>query len=85
MKSFLAAIILLTGVSALAQHSTLRFTDEPINLTNQSLLIIPLERMMYISDINKDLALANDLSSEEILNRFSTAIAYIDNLIESKN
>ena len=74
MKSFLAAIILLTGVSALAQHSTLRFTDEPINLTNQSLLIIPLERMMYISDINKDLALANDLSSEEILNRFSTAI-----------
>jgi hypothetical protein len=74
MKYFLGFILLLINFAAVSQHSTLRFTDEPINLNNQSLLVVPFESMMYISDINRDLAIANDLTSKEIIDRFTAAI-----------
>lgn len=74
MKTLLVALMLSLSLIGIAQHSTLRFTDEPINLNNQSLLVIPFESVMYISDINRDLALANDLNSEEILQRFTAAL-----------
>jgi hypothetical protein len=74
MKFSLGLVLTLINLVAISQHSTLRFTDEPINLNNQSLLVVPFESMMYISDINRDLAIANNLTSKEILDRFTSAI-----------
>lgn len=58
----------------MAQHATLRYTEEPINLNDQSLLLIPFESKMYLSDVNRDLALANNLNSQQIIERFNAAI-----------
>jgi hypothetical protein len=57
-----------------AQHSTLRFTDQSINLNQQSLLLVPFESKMYTSDINRELATENQLSSAEIVQRFTMGI-----------
>tara|TARA_B100001109_G_scaffold251839_1_gene246894 strand:+ start:5441 stop:6277 length:837 start_codon:yes stop_codon:yes gene_type:complete len=57
-----------------AQHSTLRFTDEPINLNNQSLLVVPFEKGMYLSDVNPVIARANQMTTEEIVSRYQAAI-----------
>lgn len=59
---------------AQAQHSTLRFTDEAINLSQKSVLVVPFESKMYLSDINKTLAEKNNLTSAQIIQRFTTAI-----------
>ncbi len=57
-----------------AQHSTLRFTDQAINLSQKSVLVVPFENKMYLSDINKALAEHNNLSSDQIIARFTAAI-----------
>lgn len=74
MRILLIALLMLSFYDVKAQHSTLRFTDEPINLNRQSLLIVPFESKMYITDVNKQLAEANNLTSKEILTRFTSAI-----------
>lgn len=64
----------LLGLKVSAQHSTLRFTDAPINLNNQSLLIVPFEDRMFLSEINRQLAEKNQLTSAQIAERFIAAI-----------
>lgn len=69
--------LLLLGLlfsSLSAQHSTLRFTDSPIDLNQQSLLLIPFEGKMFLSEINRELATENGLNSQEILQRFTSAV-----------
>lgn len=70
----LAILLAIITIQLKAQHSTMRFTDKPINLNRQSLLLVPFESKMYITDVNKQLAEANNLSSAEILKRFTSAI-----------
>lgn len=70
----LAILLAIITIQLSAQHSTMRFTDKPINLNRQSLLLVPFESKMYITDVNKQLAEANNLSSAEILKRFTSAI-----------
>lgn len=65
--------ILFCGI-AQAQHSTLRFTDQAVNLNQKSVLVVPFESKMYRSDINKALAEYNNLNSAQIIHRFTTAI-----------
>lgn len=60
--------------SASAQHSTLRFQDEPFMLDHQSILIVPFESKMYLSDVNADLGKHNNISSQEIVTRFTNAL-----------
>lgn len=74
MKSLGTLTLLLFSICSYAQHSTLRFTDAPINLNQQSLLLIPFESKMYLSDVNGALAKANNLSTEQIVERFAAAI-----------
>ena len=69
---FLASILLVNY--SFAQHSTMRFTNEPIRLNQESVLMVPFESKMYLSDINKDLALENNLNAEEIIQRFTNGI-----------
>jgi len=74
MKTSLLSAAILLGLSIQAQHSTLRFTDNTINLSQKSVLVVPFESTMYISDINKALAETNSLTSNQIIQRFTTAI-----------
>ncbi len=74
MKNLTFIWLSLLSFVAVSQHSTLRFTDEPINLNQQSLLLIPFESQMYITDINRQLAETNNISSAEILRRFTSAV-----------
>jgi hypothetical protein len=61
-------------LNASAQHSTLRFQDEPFMLDHQSILIVPFESKMYLSDVNRDIGQYNQLSSQEIIDRFTNAL-----------
>ena len=74
MRNTLLFIVLLVSGTLHAQHSTLRFTDEAINLSQKSVLVVPFESKMYLSDINKALAENNNLSSDQIIQRFTAAI-----------
>ena len=74
MKSTLLFVALLVCGILQAQHSTLRFTDEAINLSQKSVLVVPFESKMYLSDINKSLAESNNLTSSQIIKRFTAAI-----------
>ena len=74
MRNTLLFIVLLVSGTLQAQHSTLRFTDEAINLSQKSVLVVPFESKMYLSDINKALAENNNLSSDQIIQRFTAAI-----------
>lgn len=72
--TFSIIISLLLSFAVKAQHSTLRFSDQPLNLNNQSLLLVPFESKMYISDVNRELSQTNDLSAREIVDRFTSAV-----------
>ncbi|MFT6165744.1 MAG: FKBP-type peptidyl-prolyl cis-trans isomerase 2 [Vicingaceae bacterium] len=74
MKSTILFVALLVCGILQAQHSTLRFTDEAINLSQKSVLVVPFESKMYLSDINKSLAENNNLNSSQIIKRFTAAI-----------
>lgn len=71
----LSTILFLTiSISSFAQHSTLRFQDEPFMLDQQSVLVVPFESKMYLSDVNAKLAEKNQMNSEEIVKRFTNAL-----------
>ena len=74
MKSTILFVTLLVCGILQAQHSTLRFTDEAINLSQKSILVVPFESKMYLSDINKSLAENNNLNSSQIIKRLTAAI-----------
>jgi len=74
MRSLILATCLLLSQFALAQHSTLRFQDEPFMVDHQSILVIPFEEKMYLSDVNHEIARENELSTAQIIRRFSAAL-----------
>ncbi len=72
--TFLIIGIFFLSLGVKGQHSTLRFSDQPLNLNNQSLLLVPFESRMFLSDVNRELSQTNDLSAGEIVNRFTSAV-----------
>lgn len=72
--AFFISLLLLSSSTLWGQHATLRFNDAPINLTNQSVLIVPFEKGMYLSDVNPVIARANQMTTDQIISRFSAAI-----------
>lgn len=72
---FIFYIVLFVQVSVVfGQHSTIRFSESPINLNRQSVLVVPFKSKMFLTDINKSLAEYNRLNSQQIVDRFSTAV-----------
>ncbi|MAY83221.1 MAG: hypothetical protein CMP59_03730 [Flavobacteriales bacterium] len=74
MRPLILLICILISQLGLAQHSTLRFFDEPFGLDQQSILVVPFEEKMYLSDVNSEIAKANQLSTAQIISRFSNAM-----------
>lgn len=73
-RPLILILFFLIHLGLFGQHSTLNFSSDPIRLNQQSILMVPLQQKMFITDINKQLADANNLNSNEIIDRFSTAI-----------
>ncbi|MEQ8625125.1 MAG: hypothetical protein RJQ00_10665 [Vicingaceae bacterium] len=74
MKRILFLTTILMVNYCFAQHSTMRFTNEPIRLNQESVLMVPFESKMYLSDINKELAEENNLTADQIIQRFINGI-----------
>lgn len=74
MRYLILVLSLSVGQFLLAQHSTLRFQDEPFRLDQQSILVVPFEQKMYLSDVNPEIARANGLTTSQIIERFSNAL-----------
>lgn len=74
MKRILFLTTILMVNYCFAQHSTMRFTNEPIRLNQESVLMVPFESKMYLSDINKELAVENNLTADQIIQRFINGI-----------
>ncbi len=74
MRLLLSCVFAMICLSATAQHSTLRFQDEPFMLDHQSILIVPFQSKMYLSDVNGKLAEHNQMNSEQIISRFTNAL-----------
>jgi len=74
MLRYLLIISIFLPFSVLSQHSTINFSSQPFDLNQQSLLMVPLQKKMFITDINRSLAKHNQMTSEEIVDRFANAI-----------
>lgn len=74
LRNLLFLLLSLPFSFVFSQHSVMNFSDEPININHQSLLLIPFEPHMYQSDINRELFEANGLDSYEIRQRFIAGI-----------
>lgn len=74
MKRLSFFVFLLSVNICFGQHTTMNFSNEPIRLNQQSVLLVPFESKMYLSDINKELALENELNSNQIIQRFTSGI-----------
>jgi len=74
MRYFLPFFMLLSAQICLAQHSTLKFSDKPFGLEQQSMLVVPFQEKMYLSDANGELAKTNQMTTDQIIERFSNAL-----------
>jgi len=68
------ALFLLGSAGLTAQHSTMNFSDSPFTLNHQSLLLVPFESKMFLSDITKELMEHNQMKYEEIVEQFTNGI-----------
>lgn len=74
MKNIAALLLCILSFSLSAQHFTIQYSDKPINLNKQSVLLIPFQAKLYLSDVNRDLMIANDLTSKEVISRFTAGV-----------
>jgi len=74
-KLILFSFIVASTLSVFAQNSTTG--EDPIiakDAKKQSVLIVPFETKMYISDIDRDLAVKNELSYQDIKAKFRAGL-----------
>ncbi|PJB14026.1 MAG: hypothetical protein CO118_10735 [Flavobacteriales bacterium CG_4_9_14_3_um_filter_32_8] len=75
MKKILVTCFAIISItSTYAQNSTIGDVEQSIESYQASVLIIPFESKMYISDIDKDLALKNELNFQDIKAKFRAAL-----------
>jgi hypothetical protein len=76
MKKIVVCIIALTNIlSVAAQNSTTGNSEVGSGIIHKStVLVIPFETKMYLSDIDRDLGAANDLNFQEIKAKFRAAL-----------
>ncbi len=70
----LLALFIPFSTLLFAQHSTRMYIDEPFDLNEQTILLIPFEADMYLSDANSAIAKYNSLETIEIIERFRRAV-----------
>lgn len=73
-KTIIYLFTLLSIVTISAQNSTRGNLKEPVINSKASVLIIPFESKMYISDIDRDLAQNHQMNFQEIKGKFRAAL-----------
>jgi hypothetical protein len=76
MKKILICLLALASISvASAQNSTTGKTEENSGVNRKSsVLVVPFESKMYLSDIDRDLGKANNLNFQDIKAKFRAAL-----------
>ena len=77
MKKIIICVFAMASIlSATAQNSTTGKSEETVagNNGKTSVLVIPFESKMYLSDIDRDLGEANDLNFQDIKAKFRAAL-----------
>ncbi len=76
MKKIVICVFAMASIfSAAAQNSTTGKTEEGSGLSRKSsVLVVPFESKMYLSDIDRDLGEANDLNFQDIKAKFRAAL-----------
>lgn len=73
-KLILCLFTLLSIVTISAQNNTTGNSDDPVIAGKSSVLVIPFESKMYISDIDRDLAQNHQMNFQEIKAKFRAAL-----------
>jgi len=73
-KIIVCLFTLLSIVTISAQNNTTGISEEPVITAKSSVLIIPFESKMYISDIDRDLAQNHQMTFQEIKAKFRAAL-----------
>ncbi|MDG1477819.1 MAG: hypothetical protein P8Q14_11780 [Vicingaceae bacterium] len=73
-KLFICLIALISTTATFAQNNTTGSLNEPAISSRSSVLIIPFEAKMYISDIDRDLAQNHQMNFQEIKAKFRAAL-----------
>ena len=73
-KLFISCCTIFCVTSTYAQNTTTGELEKPIENYHSSVLIIPFESKMYISDIDKELAVKNELNFQDIKAKFRAAL-----------
>lgn len=77
MKKIIACLFTLLSILAISAQTTTTGDDvvtTPSESTKNNVLIIPFESKMYLSDIDKDLALKNEMNFQDIKAKFRAAL-----------
>ncbi len=75
MKKFLIYLFAMASILTVsAQNSTSGKSEAPSVNGKSSVLVVPFESKMYLSDIDKDLGKANELSFQDIKAKFRAAL-----------
>jgi hypothetical protein len=75
MKNFIICLwAIFSVITCFAQNTTTGNFEKPVASNKQSVLIIPFESKMYLSDIDRDLALKNEMNFRDIKAKFRAAL-----------
>jgi hypothetical protein len=73
-KIFISFCAIFSIITISAQNTTTGSFDKPIVSYKPSVLVIPFESKMYISDIDRDLAIKNEMNFQDIKAKFRAAL-----------
>jgi hypothetical protein len=73
-KLILCLLASASTIISVAQSTTTGDVTEPIITNKKSVLVIPFESKMYLSDIDRDLAQKNEMNFQEIKAKFRAAL-----------
>ncbi len=73
-KIVICLFAIASAVAVNAQSTTTGNSDETVVTNKSSVLVVPFESKMYLSDIDRDLALKNGMNFQEIKAKFRAAL-----------
>ncbi len=75
MKKVIICLFAISSIiTTFGQNTTSGDPEKPITSDKPSVLIVPFESKMYLSDIDKDLALKNEMNFQDIKAKFRAAL-----------
>ncbi|MBL4592212.1 MAG: hypothetical protein JKX68_00175 [Flavobacteriales bacterium] len=73
-KLILCFVAVISMITTNAQNTTTGNTEEEVVTEKSAVLVVPFESKMYLSDIDRDLALKNEMNFQDIKAKFRAAL-----------